>query len=263
MKVIFLIALCATATGCDGQRVNKKKDDLVAEKKNNLASLLSGYWMSDSYLKKLEETKSVFANRNNESDVLGFLLKKENLKSDTACIFAFNSHEGGIEMPIHFDPSTNKFVSDSERNGEPVSFTEAFQLNLLNDKKIELNFLKTKQSRIFRKVPDIQSELRRILFEGVFESIDNKKKFSFTNTGEVTGFGDRRNFEVIYDFGLNIEFDAIALYNGKESGNWSDAEIYKYEINSDTVKLYHVNTNWENMNHKIDDLRYVLKRIKR
>ncbi len=260
---MFFLALYVMLTmRCGSQHVKVEKSTPILDETEEQIELLSGLWMSDSYLQKVEKTKSVYANKSSEPKILGFLLKSENLKSDSAYIFGFTSHEGGYEIPICFNSSKSKFAYDPKRINQSSNFIDPFELNLIDSNKLEIKFLQNNHSEVYRKVHDVQSELRRILFEGEFRSSDSKKDFIFAHNGTLTGFENEANFEVIYDFGLNIEFDAIVMYKGNKNGNWSDGEIYKFEFVSDTLKLYRVNTNWENMDHKIEDFGYKLKRIK-
>ncbi len=256
-SVLFVLGI-VLAVGCGGQNTKNQ----ISESVDKQSELLVGSWMSDMYLQKIEETRSVYANKDSEPKILGLLFKEENLKSDNALLYGFTSHEGGIEIPIHLNPSGDKFLYDEERANKSSNFNNPFELNLIGNNKLEVKFFQNQRTEIYRKVKDEQTELRRLLFEGDFKSIDDGKKFSFNRTGTLAGFDEKMTFEVIYDFGLNIEFDAIVMYKKIEAGNWSDGEVYKYEFNSDTLKLYHVNANWETLNYEIGELRYELKMVK-
>lgn len=261
-KVLLFLLFIVLTMRCGSQHIKTEKNDPILNKTDNQTELLPGLWMSDSYLRKIEMTRSVYVNKNSEPKILGFLFKQENLKSSDALLYGFTSHEGGIEIPIYFSHSSNKFVRDEKRISKSSNFNEPFELNLIDNNKLEVKFFQNNRTEIYRKVEDEQTELRRVLFEGGFKSIDNNGKFTFNRTGTLTGFDGKMTFEVVFDFGLDIEFDAIVMYKEKEGGNWSDGEMYKYEFDSDTLKLYHVNTNWETMNHKVGELRYKLKMIK-
>jgi hypothetical protein len=260
MRILLLALGIVLTSGCGGQNVKTENENQISGKPNKQSELLIGLWMSDMFLNKIEATKSVYINKSSEPKILGFMVKGENLKSNSATIYMFTSHEGGIEIPIYFNNSINKFVYDEKRSVQSSNFNESFELNLIDNNKLEVKF-RNNHKEMYRKVEGEQDELRRLLFEGEYISIDNNKKFTFNRTGSLTGFDGKMSYEVIYDFGLNIEFDAIVIYKEKEGGNWPDGEIYKYEFDSDTLKLYFVNTNWETMNHKIGGLSHKLIKI--
>lgn len=246
--------------GCGGQNIKTENEDQIADRSKQSERLL-GTWMSDRYLNEIQASRSVYKNQTSEPKILGFMVRKENLKSNEASLDGFNSHEGGIEIPIYFNSSINKFIYDETKSNHFSNFNESFELKLLDNDKLEMRF-ENGSKEIYRKVEDIETELRRLLFEGEFISIDDNKRFIFDRAGSLRGLNGKKSFEVIYDFGLNIEFDAIIIYNEKEGRSWSDGEIYKYEFDSDTLKLYYVNTNWVTMDHKVGELRYKLKKTK-
>jgi len=225
------------------------------------AALLDGEWLHDNYLRNIEKTKSIYLNRNLDSLLFGFTLNKENLLSDTAYLFGYTEHEGGYGNPIIFDFQKNRFVSDSKRlmNNSGIP-SVPFELKVINDSTVEMFFPESKITDTFRKVTDIQSGLRKILFAGNYISIDKKKKFSFDKNGNLKGFNNYVYYDLAYDFGEGIDYDAIIFFKTEAGGNWSMGDVYKFEFVSDTIKLYHVKTDWNNMEHKIGGLAYTLIR---
>jgi hypothetical protein len=61
----------------------------------------------------------------------------------------------------------------------------------------------------------------------------------------------------VYDFGLGIGYDAIVLFDSMKGGNWND-DMYKFEIKADTLKLYKIKTDWDNLEHEVGDITYIL-----
>lgn len=259
-RLFFVLIIFVFTIGCNSQNnstnsTTKSNNNFDKEQLKKQVALLDGEWLSDNYLRNIEKTKSIYLNKEPNTKLFGFTLNKENLLSDSANLFGFVVHEGGYESPIIFDYKKNKFVYDSKRSKENSGIPSCpFELTVINDSIIEMFFPETKTTDTYRKVTDIQTGLRKILYTGNYNSIDKKKKISFDKNGTVKGFDNKVYYELAYDFTEGIEQDAIILYKTKEGGNWSTGDVYKFEFNSNTLKLYHVKTDWNNLEHKIEGL---------
>jgi hypothetical protein len=263
-KLFMLISVFVAITACSTQN-NKSNNStepsetIKIDKKQLIkqAELLDGYYLSDNYLKNIEKTRSIYLNREYKTKLFGFTLKKENLLSDSAGLFGYTVHEGGLDCPLIFDFDKSIFVNDLKSVKEFDDIKEPFELSLTADNIVQMYFPESKQTDLYRKVTDDQTELRKILFEGEYLSGDQQNKYSFKRDGSLKGFDDKKYYEVVYDFSLGIEYDAIIFFN-KKRGNWSDGDMYKYEFSSDTLKLYHIKTDWDNLEHKIGDITFTL-----
>ncbi len=234
---------------------NIDKSELIKE-----ADYLDGFWLIDNYLSNIEKTKSIYHNRDYGTLLYGFVLQKDNLITDSPYLYGFTDHEGGYDAPLIFNYKKNKFENDLSRTKKFDSFQQPFVLMPVNDSLIDIVYTQTKQKEAYRKVVDIQTELRRILFEGKYVLTHSDEKVSFNRNGKLTGFQDKIYFELVADFGLGIQYDAIILFDDNKKSNWSDGDLYKFEFVSDTIKFYHVETEWENLNHEVGGLVYELVR---
>lgn len=229
-----------------------------SDKRNELAEKLHGLWISEDYLAHVESNRSVYDYQFSFSELLGFQLDKANLLTKGAVLSGFTVHEGGIEVPMTYDQQKSKFVSDATKDNH--TFRDAFELNYMDRTHAELSFPESKSSKLYRKVDDFDTELRKILTAGQYKTSDNSF-ISFGDDGTVRNFNDYKYHEVIYDFGLGIEYDAVVFFKTSNGGNWSDGEIYRYEIASNELRLKQVKTDWETMDHIISDETIVLRRF--
>ncbi|MCZ8353594.1 MAG: hypothetical protein O9340_02590 [Cyclobacteriaceae bacterium] len=253
----FLFALVVFLTlACDGQ--NLKSKNLKSSKFQT--DSVTGIWISEVYLDEITKSKSIFEKRNLEPGMLGFEIKRSDLESKDLTLYGFTSHEGGIDIAINFNTKNNKFTFDNTASIK--LFNEPVEVNFINKQKLNLFFLNSKNLITYRKVTDLQTELRKILFEGEFESVIDKRKFSFNRKGFLKGFSNKLTFEVLYDFSSNLEFDAIIMYKDIDSNNISKGDVYTYKFDSDTLRLYYVKTNWETLEHRVEGLKFELVKTK-
>ncbi len=226
-----------------------------------LSENLNGTWISDNYLKNIETNKSVFKSRKYDTEIQGFYLDKTALKTDSAFLEGFTDHEGGYSSPIKYDNEKDKFVNDMTRLSDYATFPDSFELNFDGKGKIGMYFPKTKKTDYYRKVnSDFQTEIRQLLIAGNYKAIYDNSEIQFDNNGEVHNFKDFKYYELVADFGEGIEYDAIVFFKTLKRGNWSDGEIYKFEIISTSLQLQHVKTNWETMEHLISNEILVLEK---
>jgi len=265
-KILTGLFLTLIVVSCDNRQIaTEKKQD---ESKNNLdkqrivelANSLDGLWISDNYLNSIEKSKSIFLSRKYDTKIQGFYLDKATLQTDSAFLEGFTNHEGGYSSPIRYDNEKDKFVNDTAKLSLNATFTEPFELNFDGKGKIEMYFPKTKKSDNYRKVnSEFQTEIRRLLIAGNYKAINDNSEIQFDNNGNVYNFKDFKYYELVADFGEGIGYDAIVFYNNLTGGDWSDGEIYKFEIISNSLHLQHVKTNWETLEHEISDEIFVLE----
>jgi hypothetical protein len=247
MKRIALLLVILTI-GCAKNRDIKSISD--HDTKVSLADQLGGYWLSDSYLVDIENSHSIFESSDYKAKYWGFKIEKENLLSGAATINTFDPHEGGYGGSLKFDSIKNEFSFPEEPIG----------LKLIDSIHLQLDFGDKKD--LYRKVLDEQTELRKLLFEGKFKNIiQDNQIIEFTKEGQITGLNKNKYFELVYDFGEGINYDVSIFYpNQDSSGIWSRGNLFHFKIKSDTIKLYKITPDWNEMNHKIGDLEYVLVR---
>ena len=123
---------------------------------------------------------------------------------------------------------------------------------------LELKF--ANRGEVYRKITDDQTELRRILFEGTFKNINKSGEvIQFKKDGQVIGIDNLKYFTLVYDFVEGINFDACIL-TIKPDDFWINGEAFHYKINQDTLRLYRINLDTIGVDHKIGELKHLLKR---
>lgn len=259
-KILTGLLLTIILVSCDNRPTTT--ENLQDESKNiidikpivELSQSLHGLWISDNYLNNIEKNKSIFLSRKYDTEIQGFYLDKIALQTDSAFLEGFTDHEGGYSSPIIYDNEKGKFVNDMARLPDYATFPDPFELNFDGNGKIEMYLPKTKKTDTYRKVKsNFQTEIRRLLIAGNYKTINNNSEIQFVDNGQVHNFKDFKYYELVADFGLNIEYDAIVFFKTLKGGNWSDGEIYKFEFISNSLHLQHVKTNWETMEHEISD----------
>lgn len=266
-KILSGLFLALILVSCDNrptitESLQDENKNIIDNKRIvDLSQSLHGLWISDNYLNNIEKNKSIFLSRKYDTKIQGFYLDKTTLQTDSAFLEGFTDHEGGYTSPIKYDNEKDKFVNDIARLPEYATFPDPFELNFDDKGKIKMYFPKTNKSDNYRKVnSDFQTEIRGLLIAGSYNAISDNSEIQFDNNGEVHNFKDFKYYELVADFGLNIEYDAIVFFKTLKGGNWSDGEIYKFEIVSNKLYIQHVKTNWETMEHEIDDEILVLER---
>ena len=167
---------------------------------------------------------------------------------------AFTKHEGGIVCNLEFIPHSLEFSSsndsDYKLNGTILP-SDAVLLNAEND------------TTFYSPYPSIETAIRQQFFCGNFNDLMNVKYAFNPWNGHVSGFGPEYHYyTIIYDFSLGIDFDCIALYSKKDSGNWNDAQFYHFNVlNATTLELYKVTTDFVDFNHEISIHPIILKKI--
>lgn len=196
-----------------------------------LSENLHGLWISDNYLKNIANSKSIYSSRNYDTKILGFNLDKRNLQTDSAYLNGFTDHEGGYGSPIKYDHQKRKFVNHTSKLTEFAAFPEPFELNFNSSRILTMHFSNTKKSDDYRKLDfDFQTEIRRILIAGRYTSTYKNSKIRLDIDGRVHNFNNFVYYELIADFGMGIDFDAIIFFKTMKGGNWSNGEMYKFII---------------------------------
>jgi hypothetical protein len=255
---VFLFSLVLVS--CDNNyktiEINQNVSKNVIKNKRliKISENLHGLWVSDNFLKNIENSKSVFLSRNYDTKILGFYLDEKSMKSDSPFLEGFTDHEGGYISPIRFNYLKDKFVNNMAKLSKSAFFPDPFELNYNGENILEMYFPKTKTSDTYRKLnSDFQTEMRKLLISGIYKTKNDNSEIHFDKNGKVQNFKEFKYYELVTDFGLNIEYDALILFNNENGGNWSEGEIYKFEIISKNLQLQRVQTNWESMEHEISN----------
>lgn len=253
---IILLMLCA---GCTSKTTDKEITASV-EARKAIAEKLHGYWLSNSYLEKISSTKSIYESREYSTRFWGFTLDKHNLMTDSATIDGFMEHEGGYTCSITFDSTKNCFINNLKDPTGHSFVEEPFTMTVLDNGLLQLDFGSVKEE--YRKVVDDQTALRKLLFEGRFKQLATDITIDFSDDGKVKGFGNDTYFELVNDFVEGVFYDVAIFYPAQDSsGNWTRGKLFHYKINGDTLKLYPITPDWQELAHKIEDLKYLLVKM--
>jgi hypothetical protein len=260
MKRLLLFCLMLICVGCNRDRDSATTNNTGNSRRKIVAEQLDGYWLSESYLLDVDSSRSTYHSRDYSTKLWGFRLVKENLLSDSAVLNGFTLHEGGYGGPITFDSVKGAFINDMTKADQFSFLDKPYELRLIDGGLLEFDFGHKKDR--YRKVSDEQTELRKLLFEGAFNDlIHDDKVIRFSSDGRIIGLERQNYFEVVFDFGDGIDYDAVILYPDQESsGMWKKGDLFHFRINADTLKLYRIMPDWDEMNHTIGDLEYVLVR---
>lgn len=253
-KIISTLLLALALFSCNSKSTSSK--DHQAESKqaiaNETATQLQGLWISESYLKDIETSKSIYRSKNYRTKVQGFTLDAKNLRTDSAVLEGFTPHEIGYSSPIKYDSVKGKFVNDLARLSEFPTFLDPFELDYAGNKHLKMYFPKTKSFDEYRKMDtDLQAELRKILIVGKYKTTTKPVEIQFDTDGKVHNFKDFKYYELITDFGEGIEYDAIIFFKTLDGGNWVDGEIYHFKVVPSGLQLQLLKPNWETMEHVI------------
>ena len=199
-------------------------------------------FLNQDFLDAVDSVKSTYALRASDVFLLGFELET---KSPLQCTLrGYGKHEGGIEMDFHYDPAEGSWQTNSSNAYHCQLFRQSSTALLLVE-------MQHNDSIHFKRYPNIDFALRRVLLAGAYSNSFGDTVL-FENDGSVFGFGENaRYFEIIYDFGLGIEFDAICIFPTEKGGNRSDAVLYHYQIKAGQVILYEIESDWEQLEHTI------------
>ncbi|WP_421799151.1 hypothetical protein [Haliscomenobacter sp.] len=253
-KTIFSLLLTLALFSCDSKSTTSKNPQEESKKAiaNENIAQLQGLWISESYLKDIETSKSIYSSRDYRTKVQGFTLDAKNLQTDSAFLEGFTPHEIGYSSPIKYDSVKSKFVNDLTRLSDFPAFSDPFELDYDGNNHLKMYFPQTKTFDEYRKVDtDLQTELRKILIAGKYKTTTKPAEIQFDNDGKVHNFKDFKYYELITDFGEGIEYDAIIFFKTLDGGNWVDGEIYHFKVVPSGLQLQLLKPNWETMEHVI------------
>lgn len=221
---------------------------------------LKGEWINAAYLESVEASKSIYTNRNKLPAVFGFTFEFKNDSNGTGMLKGYTEHEGGYSNALLFDEQEKHFVGVVGVSDKTPAFTSHFQLIRENDSMLKVYFPDSDKFERYRKVGgENQSLLKQILFEGSYLTEGNQT-VQFDREGRVSGLKNYQYYTLIYDFVEGINFDAIVLFETKNSGNLPEGTVYKYEFSGDKLRLYQVSSNWNELQHSVGKSALVLRK---
>lgn len=253
--LLILFICCFACSKQDGPKTNEIKHNNF---KKLLAEKLEGLWLSESYLEDIAKSHSIYESRKYTTSLWGFQLEKENLLSESPSINGFTEHEGGYGAAIEFDSVKNTFIHSHFEDNNSSWLQGSFTMTLVDPTRLEFDF--GDKNEVYTKIVGEQSALRRILFEGKFKDVlHSNTTIEFTSDGEIKGLDSLKYFELVFDFGEGINYDVSILYPSKDSaGSWATGNLFHFKANADTIKLFRIAPDWDEMDHKIGDVEHIL-----
>lgn len=249
MKNVFFAALLGLFwIGCN-QNPTASSSTATPEKQTAASTPVAdtGTYIIDDFLVAIVKTKSPYAvSKTADYPLFGFTYTSTQLRG-------FTVHEGGYDTELQFDQSTQKY------SGKGIPGLDPFEFVVAADSSIHLTFTKSGKTYIYRRVPDADSAVRQRLFTGAYIDPRYKPVIQFYADGRLTGLGNEKTYQPIYDFmGGPLDFDEIVI---QEKNDVSKVSYYHYRFQSDTLQLYEVKMprNGEGI-EKIGALRYTLFR---
>lgn len=260
-RYLFCSLLAIWFISCGGMRnTSTTPENRVSQYLPAEADSLSGEWIRTGYLDRIAGLNSIWAAGGPGEGMLGFLLDKEELLTGTAELNGFDTHEGGYTCRIRWKETIGAFVCDTNAH-EVVAFSDYFELQR-KGRLLEMVFPKKGTADRYRRMDaDLQTELRRMLVEGEYREAKNDSIIHLGRDGSVSGFMNHHYCELVYDFGLGIDYDAIVFYPTQEGGNLSQGTLYTWGREGKNLCLRKVNTDWENLEHTISRQEYILARV--
>ncbi len=181
-------------------------------------------YVIDDFFLAIAKTKSPYAvSKKANYPLFGFIFTPTSFNG-------FTVHEGGYDTELSFDKNTQKYA------GKGIVGLDAFEFQVMPDSNIQMTFLKTKKSYTFRKVPDADSALRKVLFEGSYTDVKTEATVSFKADGTLTGLGAEKTYQPYYDFmGGPLDFDEMEVSDKAEG---SKQVYYHYKFKGNMLELY-------------------------
>ena len=217
--LLTLIAVACTQNNPTSQTVTTEKQPVAAPQIDSNAT-----YVVNDFLLDVAKTRSPYeVSKTAEYPLFGFSFTPTKLKG-------FTVHEGGYDADLRFDPATSKYA------GQGIPGLEPFEFTVIASGDVVLTFLKSNKTYTYKKVPDVDSAVREILFAGTYVDPKIKPAIQFHADGRLTGLVSEKTYQPIYDFmGGPLNFDQVIM---REKSDETKVSYYHYKLKSDTLELY-------------------------
>lgn len=204
--------------------------------KKELIAQFSGMWLNKTYLLKALKDRSFYSQREFDSRFFGFQFDKTELTSKKPQLHGFSVHEGGDDVALSYDVKTNRF-----RSLDPTF--EIYRIDSLTIKMISQNE-RNSVTDFVQTGEDVETTLRSLFLSGTYVTGDTT--LTLQADGTVSGWGQARYFDVMYDFVGPIDFDAVLFYpSEEESWNHANGQLYRYAFKENQLILTPIDTSKE------------------
>lgn len=251
-QTVITLFLLIAVISCKKEDTSTKKIEVISQDKsqeNNqqgqLAAKLAGNYVTDTYLSEIEKLKSIYKAEDYTTSMLGFELNKDSLAGKHPCLNGYSYNEGGLNASLLYNKTKNRFENNVNLNKELLPFFKSpFKINSLSETQLEIDFENRAKKEVYRKVTDIDTELRRILFEGNYIDKATSTSVNFSQNGKITGIANKHFFELLYSF-EGIDFDIVFLSSDDQH---KYDEMFHFKIEGNTLKIFKVNQDEESGN---------------
>lgn len=224
---------------CTNEQKAKLTTNNIYNLKLKQADSLDGYWMSDELLERIEKSRYLYGNDNQKTLFYAFKLKKDILMSDTAFLFAHDTHEGGFGNYLKFDSLSKFFINYLSKNPQNLSKEGKIPYYLKPKTKdyLEIHFINSKKIETYRRIKDVETEIRKLLFEGKYMNLSDSSYVNLSKDGQILGLNSNNYFEPQIDFhGGPPLFDNVRTQVSKDK--CQNILTYKFIFSKDTIILF-------------------------
>lgn len=199
------------------------------------AERFAGNYLSDPYLTQLEKSGSPFELAEFEfpGSYWGLSLDKATLESEDSRFDAYWLHEGGGGGAIAYDEGCDCYKR-SDRPGGYTSIEGPYTLTLDGEDMLLLT-IGGRDPEKYRKVPDHQSAIRKILFVGEYTDKLSGKKVVMNEDGSMTGVDGWNYYEIGYDFVGIIQNEYVWFQ--KSADDYKDRKYYHWNRNDNGMLM--------------------------
>ena len=242
---IITVASCKKdAASTDIKSVKVKNSSVQNTQQGQLAAKIAGNYVSDTYLSEIEKQKSIYNVEGYTTTVLGFELNKDSLAGKHPFLNGYSFNEGGINTPLLYNNTKNQFENNTALSAEISAFTTPFVIKPLGITQLEIDFEKPAKKEVYRKVTDIDTELRHILFEGRYIDKATNTQVKFDKNGKLDGIDGKHFYELLYSFD-GMDFDVVFISDNNQQ---KYQDMYHFKIDGNTLKIFKVEENEEDGN---------------
>lgn len=234
----FLLAL--TVAGCTSEP--KKATHTEASVKQNKIerplnskNQLEGLWISDTYLSKIEKSKSIYASQEYNTAMLGFQIKNDSLQG-------FNDYEGGFDAQLKYNAAKSKYEYDTKNlDTEFLALPEGFTVSLLQGNKLQLEFTSGKKD-VYRQINStIDVEINGILFEGSYTDKLTNTGIEFSKNGSVTGMQGKTEYRILYIYDEGYHYDTVFISDKSRD----IMAKYQFKVTAEGIRLYNIDDHYK------------------
>ncbi len=258
LSIALLLSLCACQDQAarppqqqpsEGYR-DYRRDTLLVKKKIEMAENMEGKWVSEDYLTKISNSKSIYSHRKYATQLLGFDFDKSILLSNEPYLAGFTEVEGGYRNYLLFDRNKTCFLNDLNKYNTFPSIPKAFDLQY-TEGRVEMYFPIERTTDRFRKIEStLDDELRKIVTAGKYLAEGDSIPIVFTKEGKVN-FLDFSSYKLVSNFGEGVEFDAIVFFTSANPGHWYRGTLYKFEFQGRKLILKRIIADWATHLHDV------------